>query len=85
MPDNQTELTLFDRTSLSTGHHCLSEPFKIVTNHCWKNRYDLTIAMVKVWLGLGTKATWLGVGNDQRLVSHKCFVKIIGQLSSRLL
>lgn len=55
-----------DLTSLQAGRRHLSVPSKTVTKHrkCI-SRSDG--AMVKVWLGLGTTMTWLGLEKD-----HNC-------------
>lgn len=48
-----------DPVPISAKHH-LSVLSEMIVNHCWKDVWSDT-AVVKVWLGSGTKTTLLGV------------------------
>lgn len=50
------------KSFLSAGQHCLLLASTIVTNHCYKMIHISifwTAPNVNVWLGYGTKTTWL--------------------------
>lgn len=48
------------------------------SNACWIINQFYDVTMVKVWWGLCTKGTWLGLGKGNGLGSNNCFVMVSG-------